>query len=210
MATINDSVDLSFVKKYHTSEIWLNYVTWMGVPCCKLPLDLWVYQEILFEKKPSLIVECGTNKGGTALFLASVLDAIGSGEVVSIDIQPDKNRPQHQRIRYIHGSSTDAAIANEIVNGKSDVMVILDSDHKKEHVLSELRLWSDLVGVGQYLIVEDGFINGNPCWPEHGPGPLEAIREFLATDNRFEVDVAREKFGATFNPSGYLKKVKHQ
>lgn len=206
---LDSQIDLNFVKKYHSSEIWLNNVTWMGVPCCKLPLDLWIYQEILFEKKPSLVVECGTNKGGTALFLASMLDLIGSGEVVSIDVHADRSRPQHSRIRYIQGSSTNEAIANEIVHGKSDVMVILDSDHKKEHVLNELRLWSGLVSVGQYLIVEDGFINGNPCWPEHGPGPLEAIQEFLPTDDRFEVDSTREKFGATFNPSGYLKKVKH-
>jgi cephalosporin hydroxylase len=86
-------------------------------------------------------------------------------------------------------------------------MAVLDSNHHKEHVLSELRAYSRIVTVGQYLIVEDTNLNGRPVLPEYGPGPHEAVQEFLAEDRRFEVDRSREKFMMTFNPGGFLKRV---
>jgi cephalosporin hydroxylase len=86
------------------------------------------------------------------------------------------------------------------------VLVILDSDHSREHVLDELRLYAGLVTPGSYLVVEDTNVNGHPVFAEHGPGPMEALEAFLAETDEFEVDATREKFFLTFNPRGFLRK----
>jgi cephalosporin hydroxylase len=182
---------------------------WMGVPVLKCPLDLWVYQEILREVQPELIIECGTAAGGSALFYAHLCDLIGKGEVVSIDIHGDTRRPQHPRITYWTGSSTDRSIVDRAwqeARRRSPVLVILDSDHSAEHVLQELRLYSPLVTPGSYLIIEDTNINGHPTFRSHGPGPMEAVQAFLLEDSSFFIDPTREKFYLTFNPCGYLRK----
>jgi cephalosporin hydroxylase len=185
--------------------------SWLGVPVLKCPLDLWVYQEILFEQRPDLIVETGTARGGSALFLASLCDLIGHGRVVTIDIQPDPTRPRHARVTQIVGSSTDEglfAAVRDLARASGRVLVILDSDHSRDHVLRELELYGSLVTPGSYLIVEDTNVNGNPVLPQFGPGPMEAVSEFLARNDHFAVDSAREKFFLTFNPGGYLKRVR--
>jgi cephalosporin hydroxylase len=182
---------------------------WLGVPTLKCPLDLWVYQEILHEIKPDLIIETGTAKGGSALFLASIFDLIGNGEVVSIDIEENDLRPQHKRIRYLLGSSTSDEIVSAVTTiaaGKRTVLVILDSDHSQAHVFRELTIYSRLVTKGSYLIVEDTNVNGHPVDLEHGPGPMEALDEFLATNKDFVIDEEKEKFLMTFNPRGYLRR----
>ena len=86
--------------------------------------------------------------------------------------------------------------------------MILDSDHSRDHVLAEMRLYADLVPVGGYLLVQDTNINGHPVHPDFGPGPMEAVEEFLATNDEFEVDRARERMMFTFHPRGYLRRVK--
>jgi cephalosporin hydroxylase len=118
--------------------------------------------------------------------------------------------PSHPRIAYLTGSSTSALIVDQVrtrVAGASRVMVILDSDHKKDHVLDELRLYSPLVTKGSYLIVEDTNINGRPVFPGFGPGPAEAVDDFLSANTAFERDPSRERFLVTFNPGGYLRRV---
>jgi cephalosporin hydroxylase len=85
-------------------------------------------------------------------------------------------------------------------------MVILDSDHSRDHVLGELRIYGKMVTRGQYLIVEDTNINGHPALPEFGPGPMEALDLYLKEDDAFEIDPSREKFYMTFNPRGYLRR----
>lgn len=183
--------------------------SWFGVSTMKCPLDMWIYQEILFERRPAVIVETGTAGGGSALCLAHLCDLLGEGRVVSIDIEPNAARPIHPRIRYLTGSSTDEAIIHEVRNlvaGEKRVMVILDSDHRQSHVLRELRIYNELVTVGDYLIVEDTNVNGHPVYPEHGPGPKEAVDEFLKETQKFEVDRVREKLFLSFNAGGYLRK----
>jgi cephalosporin hydroxylase len=180
----------------------------MGVPALKCPLDLWVYQELLFERRPRLIVETGTRFGGTTLFLAQLCDLIGVGEVISVDVQP-LSRPAHPRITYLEGSSTDPEIVHRIATRQpSDggVLVILDSDHRRAHVRRELEMYAPLLAPGDYLIVEDTNINGHPVLPAFGPGPHEAVEEFLQAHPEFERDEAREKFLLTFNPGGYLRR----
>ena len=182
---------------------------WLGHHVLKCPLDLWIYQEILYEVRPDLIVETGTYRGGSALFLASICDLLGRGEVVSIDSATQKGRPRHMRITYLTGDSTSEAILRQVrrrARGKKRVVVILDSGHGKEHVLAELRAYAPLVPPGSYLIVEDTNLNGHPVEPDHGPGPAEAVAAFLAENGAFVRDESREKFLLTFNPGGYLKK----
>lgn len=188
-----------------TGGTW-NDTFYLGVRLLKCPTDLWTYQEIIHATRPELIVETGTAYGGSALYLAHLCAATGTGRVVTVDIDPKPDRPAHERITYLSGSSTSTVIVERIrreAEGKR-VMVILDSDHRRAHVLEEMQLYSPLVTPGCYLIVEDTNINGHPVLPEHGPGPVEAVREFLKSAPHFKVDRSREKFLLTFNPSGYL------
>jgi cephalosporin hydroxylase len=198
----------AFHRLYYDTAVWKD-TYWLGVRTQKCPLDLWVYQEILNETRPDLILETGTAHGGSALYLASVCDLLGRGEVVTVDISPVEGRPQHDRITYLTGSSTADEVVGEVERLATDherVLVILDSDHSRDHVLDELRIYSRLVSPGSYLVVEDSNVNGHPVLAEHGPGPMEALEEFLAESDEFEVDAAREKFFLTFNPRGYLRK----
>jgi len=186
-------------------------LSWMGHEMFKCPLDLWIYQELIVQKKPDLIIEVGTYKGGSTLYLAHILDLVGQGEIVSIDIDPgnDFARPQHPRVRYITGSSTDPAIFREVAalsKARGRTLVILDGDHRCDHVIEELRLYHRLIGPGDHLIVEDTNINGHPTYPEFGPGPWEAVDLFLAENGEFYPDRSCERFLLTMNPRGYLKR----
>jgi cephalosporin hydroxylase len=189
-------------------RIW-EQTKWMGYPVLKTPADLWNYQEILHEVKPDLVIETGTYASGTTLFLAHVMDIIGKEKIVSIDVKELSVRASHPRISYLLGSSVDAAVVDAASKHRESVascLVILDSDHSKEHVQRELALFSSFVSVGSYLIVEDSNVNGHPVYPTFGPGPYEAIEDFLRDDQSFEVDKSREKFLVSWNPRGYLRK----
>jgi cephalosporin hydroxylase len=165
-----------FCGYYHRSNAWaLSH--WKHVPCYKNPCDLMIYQEIVVEHKPDIIIECGTFCGGSALFLADVCDLMGEGLVATIDINHDiflpvesqqilpfgrksyLYRPEHERILYIIGQSdTDPSVVEHLkqfIDSDTQVMVILDSAHDYEHVKKQLELYSPLVTPGQYLIVED-------------------------------------------------------
>lgn len=198
-----------FHKLYYSSGVHVK-TRWLGVRALKCPLDLWIYQEILVRNRPDLIVETGTEHGGSALYLASVCDLIDNGRIVTIDLKHREGRPDNPRITYMHGNSIKqevvASVRNMIQPGES-VMVILDSAHERDHVLEELRSYGPLVTPGQYLIVEDTNINGHPAYARFGPGPMEALEAFLGEEplgSRFAVDHSCEKFLMTFNPSGYL------
>ena len=181
----------------------------LGVPIRKNPFDLWIYQEILHELRPDLIVETGTLFGGSAYYLARMCDLLDHGSVVTIDIKERPNRPDHPRITYLSGSSTSDEImgqVKELALGADTVLVVLDSDHSRDHVLQELRLYSPFVTPDSYVIVEDTDVNGHPVWSDFGPGPMEAVEAFLAQSTEFEVDPAREKLLFSSNPKGYLQR----
>ncbi len=200
----------AFHRLYYDRAVWKD-TFWLGVPALKCPLDLWVYQEVMFEVKPDIIIECGTYEGGSAFFLASICDLLGRGRVITIDIEPGDARPKHKRVKYVLGSSTaprTLELARREVKPGNRVLIILDSDHSKENVLNEMRLYAPLVTSGSYLIVEDTNINGNPVYPEFGPGPMEAVSEFLSQNGDFEIDSSREKFLMGFNPRGWLRRVR--
>lgn len=196
---------------FEDKESWAES-KWLGVRVLKTPQDLWTYQEIITETRPDLIVETGTFKGGSALFLATICDGVGNGRVVSVDINRGhgSSLPAHPRFLFLEGSSTDPQtverIRAEIATG-SRVMAILDSAHSQDHVIAELRAYGPLVTPGCYLVVEDTNLNGHPVAPAYGPGPMEAVREFLAEGAPFEVDRSRERFLVTFHPGGFLRRV---
>lgn len=182
-------------------------LSWFGYQALKTPLDLWMYQELLVRTRPDVVVETGTYQGGSALFLAMVLEQIGHGHVVTIDIERREDRPQHPRITYLLGSSTDATILAEVkrrTDGRA--LVILDSDHHRDHVYEELLGYSPLVQPGGYIIVEDTNVNGHPALPEFGPGPMEAVDRFLSETNDFVADDRCERFLLTLHPRGYLRR----
>ena len=182
-------------------------LNWLGYRIYKCPFDLWSYQEIVVETRPDLVVECGTRFGGGALFLATIMDLLGAGEVVTIDTAAAE-RPPHPRIRYLTGSTIDPLIFDQVRRASQGrrTMVILDSDHRAEHVAAELRLYPELVTPGCYLIVDDTSIDGDPGWEGFGAGPMAALEGFLATTDDFEVDRDRERFMLTLNPRGFLRR----
>jgi cephalosporin hydroxylase len=210
----------SFLRLYHDRHLHpANFVTgtdadhlrasWFGVPTWKLPSDMWVYQEILFDTKPDLLIETGTQYGGSTRFYAAIMDLLGHGEIVTIDVDTaavHPSVPDHPRITVIESSSTDPAVVADVrarAEGKR-VMVILDSDHQQAHVAEELRQWSDLVSPGCYLVVEDTAL-GTEYLPGWG-GSLAAVQAWLPQHPEFEVDRSREKFLVTVNPGGYLRR----
>lgn len=212
MDTEGDRCNWEFHRAYYDAEkhggTWRN-TYFLGVPTRKCPLDLWVYQEMLHELKPDLIVECGTAFGGSALYLGSMCDLVGNGQIVSIDIEGRGDLPIHPRVEYLTGSSTSEEIVGQVgtmAAGCKTVLVILDSDHSRDHVLAELRYYAPMVTRGSYVIVEDSNVNGHPVVPDFGPGPMEAIDAFLAEEGDFEIDREREKFLLTFNPRGFLRR----
>ena len=207
-----DLIKQDFHQIYYDSEVWGGPTKFLGVPILKNPMDLWMYQELVSKVKPKIIIETGTRYGASAAWLmyCQMMNGITDGMVVTIDIEQLVTFKQPQMTQII-GMSTDPRVVYTCIDivGKGDgpVMVILDSDHSKDNVLAELNLYSKFVTPGSYLIVEDTNVNGNPVYPEHGPGPKEALDEWLPEHmDEFEVDGECEKFRLTFNPGGYLRR----
>jgi len=179
---------------------------WLGHPIWKNPLDLWIYQELITRVRPDLIVETGTAHGGSAMYFAGLCDLLDHGRIISIDIAPLAT-PEHQRVEYVIGSSTDPEIVQRVTaQARTTTLVVLDSDHSAAHVSAELEAYAPLVSVGSYLIVEDTNTGGHPVFEEGYPGPMEAVAAFLPRHPEFEVDRACERYVNTFNPGGYLRR----
>lgn len=196
---------------YHVSKRTWKDTWYRGVRTYKCPTDMWVYMELIDQLEPGLVIETGTYRGGSALYIADRLETIGAGNVVTVDVNEPPKPPEHPRITYLTGSSTDPAIVDKIagmIPEGAPVLVILDSDHSRDHVAAELAAYAPLVPIGSYLIVEDTNVNGHPAAPDFGPGPMEALWDFMAGDPGFEVDAHCERYFLTQNPSGFLKRVR--
>ena len=200
---------LQFYNEGDRGGTWKR-MRWRGAPIQKFPTDLLVYQEIIHELRPRVIVETGTYHGGSALFLADMLALCGGdGHVVTVDLTQMEREP-HPRITYICGSSIDPNViaqVREATTGLSPVLVVLDSDHRADHVTAEMEAYWQMVTVGSYLIVEDTNLNGYPVWSGHGPGPREAVEQFLQHNKNFIPDRSREYLMLTANEGGYLRRV---
>ncbi len=205
------------IRRFHEiayyRRLW-NTTTWMGHTVLQYPNDLIVKQELIARVRPSLILELGTAFGGGALFYAHMLDLIGAGSVLTIDIEAREDRPAHPRIEYFTGSSVaPETVAHATARARASggpVLVTLDSAHNAAHVSRELALYHGLVTPGSYLIVEDSEINGHPVFTDNpsdqGPGPFEAIQAFLPDHPEFRPDASCERYLVTHHPSGYLRR----
>jgi len=199
--------------------------TWLGLPFIQMPQDMIVTQEIIWETKPDLIIETGIAWGGSVVFYASLLQLIGNGEVVAVDLnlydhvaQRIMSYPFSDRVHLYKGSSTDPAIAAKVkahVKLGKKVMVLLDSNHTHQHVLDELRIYAPLVTKGQYLVVSDTIVEDIPPQKHRlrpwGPGnnPKTALRQYMKESDRFEVDeYTNSKLLLTYTPEGYCRCVK--
>jgi cephalosporin hydroxylase len=198
---------------------------WYGRPIIQLPEDIITMQEIILRVKPDLIVETGVAHGGSLIFSASMLELLGRGEVVGIEIEMRphnraavESHPLSKRIQIIEGSSISAGVVEQVrtlAADKQRVMVFLDSNHTHDHVLRELELYSPLVTKGSYLVVFDTGIEDMPeeAYPDRpwgkGNNPKTAVWKFLQQQDRFEIDRPLEaRLLYTVAPDGYLKCVK--
>ena len=186
--------------------------TWLGVPIWQNMLDLWTIQETISEIKPALLIETGTNRGGSSLFYAQIMELLGAGRVITVDIERLHDL-DHPRIEFLHGSSTDHAVldylrgAAEAADGP--VMVILDSDHSSAHVAQELDAYAPLVTPGSFLLSQDGVIDQLAIFADSRPGPLPANRDFLLRHPEFEHDDERNhRFIVTHHPLGWLRRTR--
>ena len=198
---------------YYETRVWFS-TNFLGVPAQKSVSDLWNYQEILTEMKPSLVVEFGTLYGGSTLFFATILGLVSQrSKVLSVDIdhgKVDERARRHRRVELMQCDTTLPAVATRIISLRrkypGNIFCILDSNHAKNHVLAELMLVRSVTRAGDYVVVEDGNINGHPVWRGWCEGPSEALEEYKARyPDDYSPDLAREqKFGFTFAPAGFL------
>jgi len=198
---------------------------WLGRPIIQYPQDMVAIQEIIWKVKPDLIIETGIAHGGSLIFSSSMLELIGKGSVLGIDIDIRKHNrkeiekhPLYKRIKMIQGSSINKNVVKHVyqfAKSKKRIIVFLDSNHTHEHVLKELELYSPLVTKGSYLVVFDTIVDDMPDyyfkkrpWGKDN-NPKSAVREFLKSNNRFRVDKQLEnKLLITAAPNGYLKCIK--
>jgi len=215
---------LDFITKAEKHKYSYHF-TWMGRPIIQYPQDMIAMQELIWKVQPDLIIETGVAHGGSLIYYASILELIGKGEVLGIDIDiREHNRieiekhPMFKRIKLLQGSSISDEVMQEvkrISSGKKTVMVSLDSNHTHEHVLEELKLYAPFVTKDSYLIAFDTVVEDMPenfftdrPWGK-GDNPKTAVHEFLKTNNEFIIDSGiQHKLLITVAPDGYLKRVK--
>lgn len=198
--------------------------SWMGRPIIQYPQDMVAMQELIWEIKPDLIIETGIAHGGSLIFYASLLELIGDGIVLGIDIdirvhnkEEIEKHPMFKRIKMIQGSSIDPLIVNQVkefAEGKKRVLVCLDSNHTHDHVLAELEMYSPFVTVGSYIVAFDTIVENLPKglysqqrpW-DIGNNPMTAVHTFLGKNPNFEIDRSIDnKVLISVAPSGYLRK----
>lgn len=201
-------------RMYHHDLIYktqnFRSLKWLGVPIWQPPLDLWTIQEAISSVRPALLIETGTDRGGSALFYANLMDLLGEGEVVTIDIVQIHD-VEHPRIAFVHGSSTDPEIVDQVRERVDEVegpvMVVLDGNHDRDHVATELELYAPFVTPGSLLLSQDGVIDQFHIFRDSRPGPLEANRDFLARHPEFEHDrELNEQFRLTHHPLGWMRR----
>ncbi|NLD78670.1 MAG: glycosyltransferase, partial [Acidimicrobiales bacterium] len=184
--------------------------SWLGEPVRTPPTDLLAYQEIVASVRPDWVVQTGSGDGGRSLFLASMCELVGHGQVLSVDPEPDPNRPQHPRLTYLTGRPHHVDVAEQVRErvGDGSALVVLGSVTDRHSTSEEFERYAPLVPVGSYVVITDTIVNGHPVWAGFGPGPAEAVKQILARNGKFAVDPSMEKYALSFNPSGYLRRVR--
>ena len=217
------------LDRYDYTYLW----SWMGVPIIQMPADVMATQEAVWATRPDVIIETGVARGGSVVFLASLLELMGAsadrgGFVIGVDIdirahnrEAIERHPMARRIRLVEGGSVDDATLETVralIPPGARVMAVLDSDHSRAHVLAELRAYGPMVTEGCYLVVADTVV-GHLSEEEapkrrsrvlfRGNDPLSARDDYLAETDRFEVDpVLNGKLALSSSPGGYLRCVR--
>lgn len=196
--------------------------TWLGIPIIQFPGDIVMMQELIWKVRPDVIIETGIAHGGSAIFYASILELIGKGKVIGIDVEirqynkvAIKSHPLSKRIVTIQGSSIDKDIvkkASGMIKDAQRILVTLDSNHSYDHVLTEMEQYSPLVSKDSYLVVMDGaqelvwdIPDGKKQWQQDNP--LRAIKDFLKNHPEWEIDPYYNRLLVTSNPCGFLRRV---
>jgi cephalosporin hydroxylase len=212
-----------FNTESNRSQYSYNF-SWMGRPIIQYPQDMIAMQEIIWTIKPDLIIETGIAHGGSLIYYASLLELIGRGEIVGIDIDIRKHNkeeiekhPMFKRINMIQGSSVDSQTVKKVMQfaeNKKNILVCLDSNHTHEHVLRELNVYAAFVSMQSYIVVfdtivefmPDNYLPGRP-WKK-GNNSWTAVQEFLKLNKNFEPDKTIEnKLLISVAPGGYLKRI---
>lgn len=208
------TISLTEWLTYHQQHLHLSRCTWMGIRAQKNPLDAWIYQEIIATIKPDVIVEIGSGEGGSTLYLAHLAELLGHGEVVSVDIERSNFKVKHPRITVVTGDSSAPETVRQVAarcRGRT-TLIIHDGNHHRDQVLRDLNAYALLVSIGSYFIVEDGIVDlfpGEKTFGDFpGGGPLAAVEQFLRQHDNFMVDADRERYLLTYNPRGYLRRIR--
>ena len=196
-------------------------LTWLGIPVIQLPEDVALMHELLWKVRPDVVVECGVAHGGALVLYASVLELLGKGHVVGVDVEIRKynrlaieSHALSHRITLIEGDSVARATLEQVrthIRPGDRVLVVLDSLHTREHVAAELEAYAPLVTASSYLVVFDGVMSVVADAPNAGAGwevdnPLTAVDEFLAANDTFERDPLYGRLGVTYCPGGFLRR----
>ncbi len=198
-----------WIERYQQKLVF-EQVHYHGIPTWKNVLDLWVYQEIIWETEVEVVIEIGARHGGTTFWLSDLLRNFRgpSATVISIDLErPGPDLPSN--VHFICGDSIAPATVAEVrgvVAGRR-TLVIADGNHAADHVLEEIRLYAPLIPEGCYFIAEDGIVDVMD-WKDYTPGPMVAAQRFLSENDEFTLDRAREKFLLTYAPGGFLKRIR--
>jgi len=223
----NDRALCDLAKTFYNESAKHKYTyhfSWMGRPIIQLPQDMVAMQELIWNIKPDLIIECGIAHGGSIIYYASMMELVGHGEVLGIDLdirahnrEAIESHPMFKRISMIQGSSIDPAVVEQVrtlAEGKK-VIVVLDSNHTHEHVLAELRAYAPLVSVGSYCVVMDTVVEDMPedAFPDRpwgvGDNPRTAVWAYLKETEDFVIDAAvHDKLLITVARDGYLRRVR--
>jgi len=242
--SVNDGEDCKEIPLYSregfelVSDLWVKVgwnekysysFSWFGMPIIQLPEDMVRMQEVIYRLKPDLIIETGVAHGGSLVYYASLFEAIGKGKVIGIDIEiREHNRKaieSHEffhRIDLIEGSSIDPEIVAKVgamIPAGATVLVILDSNHLRDHVKNELELYSPFVTEGSYIVSTDGVMRdvsdvprGEGTWIDDNPA--QAAEEFVAECPDFRIEQPAWPFNEsdldrniTHWPSAWIKKI---
>jgi len=206
-APIPEELRQDFIESFWRSLAWRK-TTWLGHRTNKAPTDLVAYQELVTSLEPDWIIEIRSGNGARALFFASICELLDHGQVISIDVKPSDQRPRHPRITYVTGNAVDEGTVDEVrrLVGDDPSLVVFGARASSMRILAEFRAYAPFVPVGSYIVVEDTIVSGHPVWQSFGAGPMEAVTRIVG-DGEFAPDPSYEKYGLTFNPSGYLKRL---
>ncbi len=208
--------------------------TWLGRPIIQQPEDMFRIQELIYSIKPDYIIEIGIAHGGSIIYHASLCDMIGKGSVIGIDIEiRPHNRSaieSHNLYRYItmfEGDSIDPTIIEKVKekiygnNRDPKVIVMLDGEHTKDHVLQELNAYSKFVSVGSYIIACDGYIKelvvgsprSEPDWNYNNPknAAIEFVKNnpnFILEEPKFVFNEGTVNKWVSYWTGGFIKRIR--